>query len=211
MTSKRDAPRHKKNKWLYDNKVTQENNQQLRKACKVAIKFLRLKTIKKLQRTKETSHERQALIDKLQVLRTLKVDSILSAIQDRSLVASDKSIYVDILKDKRVLEAIRKVSNKQQQQQQVTKRVERNCKLSENVSLKTNNRKSSVETTIKSVFLDSLNGEVVARNNRNYSTIRSSKDSAFLESSDLHPSWRAKRWRRKWESSIRFQGSHIYL
>jgi len=81
LTSKRDAPRHKKNKWLYDNKVTQENNQQLRKACKVAIKFLRLKTIKKLQRTKETSHERQALIDKLQVLRTLKVDSVLSAIQ----------------------------------------------------------------------------------------------------------------------------------
>lgn len=56
-----------------------------------------------------------------------------------------------------------KQKQQQQQQQQVTKRVERNCKLSENVSLKTNNRKNSVETPIKSVFLDSLNGEVVAR------------------------------------------------
>lgn len=52
----------------------------LKKACKIAIKLLRLKTIKKLRRLKETSTLRDKFVDKLQVLRKLKVDSVLKAI-----------------------------------------------------------------------------------------------------------------------------------
>ncbi|GJQ09785.1 hypothetical protein GpartN1_g1576.t1 [Galdieria partita] len=183
----------------------------LRKALKTAIKLLRLKTIRKLQRLSEASSLRREFVDKLEALRKLKVDSILRAVEDRNLIGKSfsnfefESVCWEILQDKRVQEALSQVSNRRQK--------DKRTKSGSYKSSKTHKELQAVEQPLtKSVFVDSLNGEArLASRKRHTLRKQLSNDLSFFESIDLHPSWKAKRWRRNWESSIRFQGSHQYL
>ncbi|GJD08470.1 hypothetical protein Gasu2_27710 [Galdieria sulphuraria] len=192
--------RHERKNMLYNNFEERKNTGKLslRKACKTAIRLLRLKTIRRLQRLKETSSTvRKEFVDKLEVLRRLKVDTILRAIEGTSIL--------------RVFSATSKLKMKVPKEEQKEGRISRS---SYKASKTQRDWKKVVEKPlINSMFLDSLNGETTfaSGKKKHTSTKGFPKDTSFFESNDLHPSWRAKRWRRKWESSICFQGCHKYF
>ncbi|EME30306.1 hypothetical protein Gasu_24510 isoform 1 [Galdieria sulphuraria] len=202
---------------LYNNFEERKNTGKLslRKACKTAIRLLRLKTIRRLQRLKETSSTvRKEFVDKLEVLRRLKVDTILRAIEDRHFDSKGflgniqaENVCWEIVQDKRVQEVLRKVPKEEQKEGRISRSSYKASKTQRDW------KKVVEKPLINSMFLDSLNGETTfaSGKKKHTSTKGFPKDTSFFESNDLHPSWRAKRWRRKWESSICFQGCHKYF